>query len=253
MPQRFLKPGLTSSRKWEKCTWQAQSFYVRLLTLVDDYGRYDADPVLLRSHAFPLREDIRVETIDKLSEETSLAQLVIYYQFSGKRYLQLTNWSERARSSHSYYPSPESLGVEILFGGNCESLRVSQNGGDSHSSAAVRCGAQLPESPPKSSSSPSPFEHFWRAYPKRLGKGAAEKAFDKACGKGTAALEVLPKLLKAIDAQRKTPQWLKDGGQYIPYPATWLNQRRWEDDVQTGLALAGSGRKLNQDWKAQLG
>ena len=37
-------------------------------------------------------------------------------------------------------------------------------------------------------------------------------------------------LLDAVEAQKRSPQWTRDGGQFIPYPATWLNQRRWEDE-----------------------
>ena len=39
-------------------------------------------------------------------------------------------------------------------------------------------------------------------------------------------------LLYAIALQKNSQQWKKDNGQYIPNPATWLNQGRWEDEVQ---------------------
>lgn len=87
-------------------SWLAQSFYVRLLTLVDDYGRYEADASLLRSHAFPLREDIRAPQVQKLCLELQANQLANFYNVEGKQYLQLTNWTERARAPVSKYPSP---------------------------------------------------------------------------------------------------------------------------------------------------
>lgn len=68
------------------------------------------------------------------------------------------------------------------------------------------------------------FDRFWTAYPKKVGKGAAEKAFLRARLNGH-----LPEVLKAIESQKHSEQWQKDGGQFIPNPATWLNQRRWED------------------------
>ena len=71
----------------------------------------------------------------------------------------------------------------------------------------------------------SAFDAFWAAYPKKVGKGAAEKAFSKL------SPALLPQMLSAIDTQKKSDQWKKDGGQYIPNPATWLNQRRWEDEL----------------------
>jgi hypothetical protein len=42
---------------------------------------------------------------------------------------------------------------------------------------------------------------------------------------------LLEEMLAAIAKQKKTDQWTKDGGQYIPNPATWLNQGRWQDEV----------------------
>jgi hypothetical protein len=69
------------------------------------------------------------------------------------------------------------------------------------------------------------FASFWTAYPKKVGKAAARKSMAKI----DAAL--LPSILTAIEAQKKSAQWMKDGGQFIPNPATWLNQGRWEDEV----------------------
>lgn len=72
------------------------------------------------------------------------------------------------------------------------------------------------------------FDRFWAAYPKKVGKGAAEKAFSKAPINGH-----LADVLSALDRQKQSEQWRRDGGQFIPNPATWLNQRRWEDGDPT--------------------
>lgn len=71
------------------------------------------------------------------------------------------------------------------------------------------------------------FEQFWKAYPRRVGKGAAEKAFTKI----RISDSLLKTILSAIETAKLTPAWLKDDGQFIPHPATWLNQRRWEDEI----------------------
>ena len=70
------------------------------------------------------------------------------------------------------------------------------------------------------------FDDFWEAYPKKKGKGAARKAFENAVKKGV----TVDVLIDAVNRQRCGSQWTKDNGQYIPYPATWLNQERWEDE-----------------------
>ena len=79
-------------------------------------------------------------------------------------------------------------------------------------------------------SPPSPlggrFDRFWSAYPRKAGKGAALKAFQKL----NPGEELLEQMLETIRQQKSSIQWLADGGRFIPHPATWLNQGRWEDE-----------------------
>lgn len=72
---------------------------------------------------------------------------------------------------------------------------------------------------------PEDFEEFWRAYPKKTGKGAALKAWKRI----NPGQKLKSQMIEAIKVQCRSQQWLKDKGQYIPHPATWLNQFRWED------------------------
>ena len=70
------------------------------------------------------------------------------------------------------------------------------------------------------------FDQFWGAYPRHEGKAAAEKAFAKlAPDEG-----LLERMIIAIGEQKQSRQWNENGGQFVPYPATWLNQKRWEDE-----------------------
>lgn len=71
------------------------------------------------------------------------------------------------------------------------------------------------------------FETWWKGYPRKVGKLQAAKAFQKAL-----RMTDESKLFEAVKEQSSSPQWKKDGGQFIPHPATWLNQGRWEDEVE---------------------
>lgn len=71
------------------------------------------------------------------------------------------------------------------------------------------------------------FSIFWASYPKKVGKGAAEKSWKKI----KPTKDLLEKMLNAIETAKQSMQWNKDNGQYIPNPATWLNQKRWEDEI----------------------
>ena len=71
------------------------------------------------------------------------------------------------------------------------------------------------------------FAEFWAVYPKKAGKVTAEAAWLKL----NPSKALHSKILAAIETAKKSRQWQRDGGQYIPHPATWLNQRRWEDEA----------------------
>jgi len=68
------------------------------------------------------------------------------------------------------------------------------------------------------------FNIFWMIYPKKVGKGYAQKCYKKALKKVS-----LERIIFAIEKQRKSVEW-KDK-QFIPNPSTWLNQERWDDEL----------------------
>lgn len=74
---------------------------------------------------------------------------------------------------------------------------------------------------------PEGFAEFWAAYPRKVAKGAARKAWMQTA-KTRPSIEVL---LKAIEAQKESEDWKKDAGQFVPHPATWLRAERWGDEV----------------------
>lgn len=67
------------------------------------------------------------------------------------------------------------------------------------------------------------FDKFYSHYPKKTAKSAARRAFSKAIRKAS-----VHAMIDAVERQKKTPQW-RDF-QFIPYPATWLNDERWLDE-----------------------
>ena len=86
---------------------------------------------------------------------------------------------------------------------------------------------KTPYSPPKENGL---FDRFWKAYPRKVGKDNARRAFAKR--KVDAAL--LRTMLDAIATWAESDQWTKEGGKYIPYPATWLNRAGWKDELPAG-------------------
>ena len=70
------------------------------------------------------------------------------------------------------------------------------------------------------------FARFWNAYPKRVAKKEARKAWLEI----NPTPELVDRMVATLAWQAKSPAWMKDGYQYAPYPASWLRAERWTDE-----------------------
>lgn len=137
---------------------------------------------------------------------------------------------------------------QLVSGGNQNNQMVSgeskekqNNLSETKTNTETNTETNIPPKPPKGRTD-AEFAEFWSAYPTKVGKQPARKAFDK--------VKVPVKtLVDAIERQKCSSQWSKDGGQYIPNPATWLNQQRWEDVLPEAERNAWNGgrRELDAD------
>jgi len=71
------------------------------------------------------------------------------------------------------------------------------------------------------------FETFWESYPRKISKGTARKAWLNL----NPSSELLTKMLSSIRRAKTCDNWIREGGRYIPYPASWLNAEGWEDEI----------------------
>ena len=72
------------------------------------------------------------------------------------------------------------------------------------------------------------FDFFWLSYPKKKSKGQAEKTWTKL----NPDEQLVARMVATIERAKKSKDWLRDGGQYIPHPSTWLNAKGWEDEYE---------------------
>ena len=218
MPNRIIREAILSSEKMALLGWPDEVFYRRLMSIVDDYGRSEANPQLLRSRCYPLQTDaVRVTDISRWMAACQKAGLILCYAVQGKQYLEVSNFGQQQRSA-SKYPSPpasDSSCNQMLAGAHLDvsvSEVVSEVGvGNAAAPTGARDGY---------------FDEFWKAYPNKVGKDAARKAFDKR----KVTHDLLNVMLLAVGVQRQSKKWTDDGGKYIPHPSTWLNEGRWQDE-----------------------
>lgn len=218
MPTRYLKPGIRDSELIESVqSPDAEILYYRLLVSVDDFGRADARPLMIKSLCFPIRMRATADKCAQWLQELDDARLLTIYHVDEKPYLQIAKWDNKPRAEHSKFPEmradvyncPQMLPVTVT-----ETVTKT----DKHTVFANANGA---------------WDEFWKAYPRKTAKTVALRSWKRVKG-----IE-LPALMAALQVQKETDQWRRG---VIPHPATWLNQRRWEDVVEapatTPAALA---------------
>lgn len=114
MPSRIIREGHLDSERVDALSEQAENFYSRLRLVVDDYGRFEADPIVLLARTYPRR--VNRYTPDQISQwlaECGCGEepLVTIYQVGRKRYLQVNGFGQRQRTDSKYPAPPNSVDV----------------------------------------------------------------------------------------------------------------------------------------------
>ena len=106
VPNRILREGILTSERIEALNWAEEVFYRRLMSVVDDFGRYYARPSLLRAACYPLLlTKVSDSDIEKWLSACENAALVrVYVALDTKRYLQLLDFKQQVRATVSKYP-----------------------------------------------------------------------------------------------------------------------------------------------------
>lgn len=243
MPNRIIREGIIDSEAVNSLSFDAEVFYRRLMSVVDDFGRFDGRTAVLRARLYALQLDkVREANLERWIAECVKARLIRLYESNGKPYVLLLKLGA-PRAKASKYPAPPDETVcecNTLEDEHCAQMQADANicaqtqEDVPYSYSSSYSSSINPPSPPeggqrrqkKEYHSDPLFLQFWQAYPLKVGKGKAAEAF----AKHSPSEDLLASMLAAISWQARSEDWLKDDGRYIPQPATWLNQRRWEDE-----------------------
>ena len=105
MPTRYLKPGVRDSEAIDNLSPQAENLFYRLLVTVDDFGRFDARPAMIKANCFPIKDSMSINKCKDLLEELVNKNLIVVYEAQGKNVLQMSKWDNIPRAKESKYPS----------------------------------------------------------------------------------------------------------------------------------------------------
>ena len=117
MPNRMIKDSIHDSEKVNAMTDFQFRLWINLITYVDDFGRGDARPAVIRGQCFPLRERLTNKDIEAALEALAGIGCVSLYEVDGRPYLYFPTWEshQTIRNQKSKFPAPES---------NCEQLKT---------------------------------------------------------------------------------------------------------------------------------
>jgi hypothetical protein len=239
--KRMLYSNIWESGQIAKLSKPARLLYIGTITIADDDGRFKANPSLLRSKVFPLDEDVTVADVSTWLKEIIDVGLITTYEVAGEIFAFHPNWTKyqtlRAdRKKDSLIPLPPD---DNQVATNCQP-------DDGHQTAEDKVSKVSKDKVSKGRVEEL-FELFWSQYPNKTSKKkASEKWFNlfKALT-GAEADKLSSEVTVGLERAKKSSQWQKDNGQYIPHPTTWLNQERWKDEgVRQTFSTGGSSDKF---------
>ena len=104
MPNRLIRDGWVESERIDMLSADAERFLIRLCLRADDFGRYHANPSLLRSNLFPLKDDVRSADITFWVAACAKAGLIVCYEVDSKPFLEILKFGQRTRALVSKFP-----------------------------------------------------------------------------------------------------------------------------------------------------
>lgn len=218
---RTVKPEFFTSEDIISLSPFARLLYIGMWCEADREGRFAWKPNTLKLRYLPA-DDIQIYS---LCDEIVNAGLVVKYG-DGMAFIPSfsKHQSINPREAASTLPAPDEYSNSYSPRVTDASLTVTDAQRGRKEGKESLCSSddeQLNSS----------FEQFWSAYPKKQAKQDAAKAFRSAKLKP----EQLQTILQDIQRRRASADWMKDGGQFIPLPATYLRGKRWEDSPSLSI------------------
>jgi hypothetical protein len=219
----------------------------------DDYGVMRASASVLRADN-PKLEKEPLKRIEAAMGQIESVHLVQVFVHQGARFWWQADWQDfqgvvYPRSTVNPCPPPVSLSIATvktydLFKKHGTFQESSKN----DLTAALTLTLTPTQTRTERDRVRGWFEQFWESYPKKANKQKAERSFQKLAPSD----ELGETMMAAVDRQKRMPQWLKDGGEFIPHASTWINGRRWEDEQPIPNRPRSLGPAYGRDaWEAE--
>jgi hypothetical protein len=199
----------------------------------DRNGSFEWRPRYLKLDILPFLDFDMDETLALLEG----AKLVLKYDANGRIYGWIPSFkshqiiSGKEASASGKYPEPTGEQKGKCLGSDRENPGSIREVSEQHPGKQEGKGKERNKTIAPSGA----FELFWAAYPKRKSRGQAERAWSKINPNEQLTAEILA----GVERAKTSAEWVKDDGQFIPYPASWLNAKGWLDEAGETSAATG--------------
>jgi hypothetical protein len=152
MPNRILKESICTNDQIDELTPFQETLFYRLIVKVDDFGRYDGRPKILKAALFPLKDNVKAADVKNAVDALAAAGLVRLYTVDGDPFVELTGWdrNQTIRAKKSKFPGSDEADVAEVAE-NTDSHTLENNCTQLHASAC-----ELNTSARKCSRNPNP-------------------------------------------------------------------------------------------------
>ena len=246
----MLHTSIWESEKFGKLSDKAKILYIAAITFGDDEGRLKINANLMRSRVFPYDDWVTTKIVQNCLDKIKEFELMEFYVVDGQEYAlhpKWTNWQilrkDRFRSSEC--PQPLASGIPTQPPGNQTATSDGQMTAEPRlteprltepSTAKPTGGAAAPSK----KMTQKDFDDFWKKYPNKQGKEDAQKKFLKL------DRTLLLKIFEKLEEFKNSKKWQENGGEFIPHGSTWVNGKRWNDDVKARIIPAEVRRDTAQ-------
>lgn len=259
MPNRMLRDW-TDSLRLDGISAEAERLFVRLIMKADDYGRFHADPRLIKAGCFPLIDTLRPNDLNRWLDELSHRQLILRYVADGRCILAIVNYGQRLKCSRAKFPPPPGKSVEWLptseffreVPGSSRSLPPEEKGRETErETEAEHEGETETEKTP-----PNPrrgdvvalAEAIWALCP-AFGKERSSQA------RLLAQLQKLPAtaledggaILDSLKAWKLSASWTGEDGRFVPGIHRWVKDGKWQSTPDPAVVKKGRFAGIQED------
>jgi len=243
---RNIKPSFFQNEEIGELDPIARLAFIGMWTIADFKGCIEWRPKRIKIQILPYDNC----NLDKIGTALEKSGVVRFYSVGGIRYLKILNF-EKHQNPHK---NERETGSDIPDINENSMLDNIENNPEENGTPPADSLLLNPDSPIPQSE----FEEFWSAYPKKKNKDAAKKAWKK-------KNPPLKEILEALEWQCKSQDWKKERGQFIPYPASYLNAGGWMDEKPsdskplngkpwflTGSGIEAKVKEVNFDTQGQV-